>query len=469
MNFHAFYADAAPVVTCIVGAGDFGRSFIAQSERMALLETRIAVDLKAEAAAASLVAVGIPANRVKICTTAAEARAAWNAGDYLAVSDLAVVLDLPIDVVVEATGHPEAGARHARLAIEAGCHVAMVSKEVDSVIGPGLSAMAAARGIVSTPVDGDQPSLAIGLITWAETLGFDIIAAGKSSEYDFVLDSARETITSNGREIPVPGFGALAYLGDRDCAEIVAARSAGAAALQQRLVPDLCEMTVVANATGFLPDRSDFHAPIARIDELATIFALESEDGGLMGKPRSLDVFHCLRAPTEVSFAGGVFVVVRCTDEGTWRLLRDKGHIVSRSGSTAALYLPRHLLGLEAATSILDAKIHGMSSGARHPSHHADLVMMADIDLPAGHVLDMGGHHHVVEGASARMIPAAALTDETPAPFYLASNRRLKRAVKKGEPVRIGDIEIDETSELFSLRQRQDRHFFGEARITAPA
>ncbi|MCF3933595.1 flagellar biosynthesis protein FlgA [Acuticoccus sp. M5D2P5] len=461
MNYHAFYANADPVTTLIIGAGDFGRSFLAQSERMALLDTRVAVDLDAETAAAAFTAIGVDRARVRICTTAAEARAAWDAGHYIAASDLAVTLELPIDAVVEATGHPEAGARHARLAIEAGCHVAMVSKEVDSVVGPGLALMAKRNGVVSTPVDGDQPSLAIGLITWAETLGFEILAAGKSSEYDFVFDAARETITSNGREIAVAGFGAVERLGDRDVREIVATRSAIAAALPQRLVPDLCEMSIVANATGFLPDNPAFHAPIGRIDELPSLFALAG-DGGLLSGPRSLDVFHCLRAPTEVSFAGGVFVVVRCDDAATWKLLRDKGHVVSRDGSTAALYLPRHLLGLEAATSILDAKIHGMSGGAEDPQHTVDLVMVAETDLAAGTTLHMGGHHHLVDGTSAHMVPAAPLAAENPVPFYLASNRRLIRSVAKGEPVRFGDIEIDPASELLALRKLQDRHFFGE-------
>src|SRR5690606_34591883 len=104
---------------------------------------------------------------------------------------------------------------------------------------------------------------------------------------------------------------------------------------------------------------------------------------------RRLDVFHCLRLPSEVSFAGGVFVVVRCDNETTWAMLRDKGHVLSRSGRTAMLYLPRHLLGLEAATSVLEMALRGVSSGAHEPRHHADLVAHADADLPTGTVLTM--------------------------------------------------------------------------------
>ena len=91
--------------------------------------------------------------------TAEEAKAAWADEKYIAAADLGVVLGLPIDVVVEATGNPEAGARHGRMAIEAGRHLVLVSKEVDSVIGPYLTALARRQGKVVTPVDGDQPWL----------------------------------------------------------------------------------------------------------------------------------------------------------------------------------------------------------------------------------------------------------------------------------------------------------------------
>lgn len=61
------------------------------------------------------------------------------------------------------------------MAIEAGHHLVLVSKEVDSVIGPYLAHLARQRSKVVTPNDGDQPSLLIGLITWAQTLGFYFI------------------------------------------------------------------------------------------------------------------------------------------------------------------------------------------------------------------------------------------------------------------------------------------------------
>ena len=460
---HLDYFSAAqrPVETCVVGSGGFGRSFIAQGLRVPLMNVRVAVDIDAAVAARSFVAVGIAETEVAVCGSAGEAKAAWDAGKYIAAADLATVVGLPLDVVVEATGNPEAGARHGRLAIEAGHHLVLVSKEVDSVIGPYLTCLARARGKVVTPVDGDQPSLLIGLITWAETLGFEIIAAGKSSEYDFVFDEKIGVLTCNGKTHALPELAAHLALGELDAAEVAENRARVCAALPQRAVPDLCELLVVANSTGLVPDRADLHAPIARIPEVPSLFGAAVEEG-LLSREGVLDVFHCLRRPDEASFAGGVFVVVRCDDAETWKLLEEKGHLVSRDGKRAMIFNPRHLLGLEAATSVLEAVVLGRSCGAQSPRPHLDLVARASRPLSAGSVLSMGGHHHTIDSVTAELHPAKPLAAENAVPFYLAANRPLVRDVAAGALITLADIEIDPASELLALRRQQDEHFFGK-------
>ncbi|GAB1582684.1 NAD(P)H-dependent oxidoreductase [Phyllobacterium phragmitis] len=465
MNFHDYFAGATrPVEACIVGTGGFGRSFLAQGRHVFLMNVRIAVDIDSVTAAAALKSVGTEA--IAECRSPEEASRAWAEGYAIAAGDLAHVLHLPFDVLVEATGHPEAGARHAELAIEAGKHVALVSKEVDSVVGPGLAALAARKGRVVTPVDGDQPSLLIGLVTWAEVLGFEIICAGKSSEYDFVFDPETRTLTSNGVTIDAADFGDLIDLGQRDVAELAAARARAAAKLPQRAVPDLCELAVVSHSVDLVPDRPELHCPIARISEVPTFFSTR-EDGGLLQGERRMDVFHCLRLLGEVSFAGGVFVVIRCLDAASWDLLAGKGHILSRNGATAMVYLPRHLLGLEAATSVLEAGLKGFSSGARHPRPRFDIVAIADADLEAGTLLSASGHHHAIENVSAALVPAGPLEAGRPAPFYLAANRRLLRPAKAGSAIRLGDLAMED-SRLLDLRRQQDALFFERAYEAGP-
>jgi predicted homoserine dehydrogenase-like protein len=460
MNYHDYYAKAdRSVETCVVGTGGFGQSFLAQAQRVPLMNARIAVDLTAESAASGLRAAGIDPRKIQVCESARDAKTAWERGDYIATQDLACVSDLPFDVVVEATGQPQAAARHSLIAVEAEKHLALVTKELDSVVGPGLKALAAERGRIVTTVDGDQPSLLIGLATWAEVMGFHLIAAGKSSEYDFVFNPASRRLTSNERSAENVDLESHWALGGRDVGEILAARNNAIAGFPQRAVPDLCELMVVANATGLQPDRLDLHAPLARIHEVPTIFS-QRADGGILAGDRRLDVFHCLRKPDEISFAGGVFVIVRCDDPKSWDMLAQKGHIVSRTGANAMVFLPRHLLGLEAASSVLDAAIHRTSGyGSDYQPRH-DLIAVATEDLPAGRLLAMGGHHHTISGVTAEFRNAGPLTASAPAPFYLAADCRLTAPISKGQEIRMSDLELQQASDLMKLRREQDARFF---------
>ena len=459
MNYHSRYAGLRqPVETCLIGAGAFGVSFIAQSRATPLVSARIAVDVTAEAAGQALAAAGIPRGDIRLCATEAEARLAFGQGHAVAAATLETVMPLPFSLVVEATGHPEAGARHALAAIEARRHVLLVTKETDSVAGPMLAHLASEAGVGITPVDGDQPSLLIDLVTWAQTLGFRILAAGKSSEYDFVFDPATGLVTSNGQTASLPGLGEWWNPAARGIAQVAAAREAElATAFPLRAVPDLCEMCIVANVTGLTADRPGFHAPVARIPEVAGL--LRQGHGGLLGGEGRIDVFHHLRQADEASFAGGVFVIVACEDAGSWQVLAEKGHAVSADGRTAMIYLPRHLLGLEAATSILD--LAGLGQSAYGPAYrpHVDLVAVATRDLAAGEMLTAKGHHHTIDGVGAEIRTASPIADDRTAPYYLVANRQLARPVRAGEPVRISDLAVDSASPLLLLRERQDSVF----------
>ena len=460
MNYHTRYAGlSAPVSACLVGGGAFGQSFLAQARFITRLSARIAVDLSAEAAGRALEAAGFARADIRLCDTPAEARAAFGAGHAVAAGRLDTVIDLPFHILVEATGHPEAAAAHALAAIAAKRHVLLVTKETDSVAGPMLGKLARDNGVNITPVDGDQPSLLIDLVTWAETLGFDILCAGKSSEYDFVFDAASGRVVSNGVAADLPAMRDAWNAQGRNLRELAAARAGVlGAAFPLRTVPDLCEMALVANATGLDADTPPFHFPVARVPEVAALFSTSRAEGLLAGH-RRLDVFHHLRAPDEASFAGGVFVTVACQDRASWQVLAEKGHVVSADGGSAMIYLPRHLLGLEAATSILDLAGLGLSGYQDDYRPRVDLVAVTTADLPAGTVLTAKGHHHTIDGVAAELRPMSPLSADRSMPYYLAANRRLVRPLRAGEAIRLSDLEIAPGAALLDLRLRQDRHF----------
>lgn len=457
MNYHFRYAgicEALPV--CLAGGGAFGQSLLAQARHIPRLSLRIVVDLTCAQAGDALKAAGHAPDDIRSCRTEAEARLAWQSGKLIAADRLETVLALPFSLLVEATGHPEAAARHALAAVNAARHVLMVTKETDSVAGPMLARLARDKGVGIAPVDGDQPSLLIDLVTWAETLGFDILCAGKSSEYDFVFDQATGMVVSNGQAIAMPGLRDWWSAGSRSLRDVAQGRAALlGAAFPLHAVPDLCEMTLVANACRLAADSPPFHAPVARVPEVAALLSGDATHG-LLGGKRRLDVFHHLRAPDEASFAGGVFVTLRCQDAASWRMLADKGHAVAANGATAMIYLPRHLLGLEAATSILDLAGLGQTPYGVDYAPRADLAAVATQDLAAGTVLEAKGHHHTIAGVTGEMRPASPLAAGRITPYYLAANRRLARPVPAGAAIRLSDLDMEGDSALLSLRLMQD-------------
>ncbi|NQW91198.1 homoserine dehydrogenase [Curtobacterium sp. VKM Ac-2861] len=400
--------------------GGYGRTLLAQLRNVADMTPTVLVDPDGAGVESMLADLGI--------------------SDATVVPDLAGIDWSAIDVLVEATGRVAAGVAYAEAAIAHGVHVVMVSKEVETVAGVTLAATAAAAGVRYLPGDGDQPANLIRLVTWIERVGLDIVALGKSGEYDLVFDPTAGTVTQVDETIPAPGMADLLALGD-DLHATLAARADLVAPLKRRAAADHCEMTVVAQYTGYTADREDLHYPVVRTTELADVYAARA-DGGIIDRPGSLDVFSMLRLPDEASFGGGVFVVVRTGDPETWSLLAGKGHVVSRDGRYACVFWPYHLMGVETPLTIAAA-----ASGTATipvPRQSSVLAGRTAEPLTAGAAFQVAGHHHEVAGID----PVLLSDDDAPAgtaPFYLLGGARLVRDVPAGHLLTFDDLTgIDE-------------------------
>ncbi len=450
-----------PVKACLMGAGEFGASFLFQAQDMPHMEVPAVCTRTVQRAVEAYKQAGISESKIKICETAEEARKAYGDGFFVVSANFSILTGLPLDILVESSGAPESSAAAAEEAINNGMHVIMVSKETESVVGSILARKAKEKNLVYTTGDGDQPSLLIGLISWGRALGLNIVGAGKSSEYDFVYDPEEKKIICEGQKkiISSPGMADQWLMGKRPAAEVVAARASMLTELSMRSVPDLCEMMVVANATGLLPDNPVFHAPVARMSEMPDLFCPVA-DGGLFEQPGGrLDIFNCLRRPDEVSMAGGVFIIVECKDRKSWKVLEAKGHPVSRNGKYAAIYNPAHLLGVETGTSVLAAAIMGHATGGGNLRPLCDLHGRAAMDLKKGHILSMGGHHHTIDAVEAFIGKAEAVAPGSPLPFYLFSQLELVRDVSAGRVICYDDVRMPENSTLLRLRLEQDKVF----------
>jgi sorbitol-specific phosphotransferase system component IIA len=72
----------------------------------------------------------------------------------------------------------------------------------------------------------------------------------------------------------------------------------------------------------------------------------------------------------------------------------------------------------------------------------------ASVDLPAGTVLKMGGHHHDVTGVQAVLVTREAAPADI-APLYLAAHARLASDVKAGALLTLADL-ADYNDELLA-------------------
>src|SRR6201990_3643332 len=112
MNLHhlptARQAAGKPVRVALIGAGKFGSMFLAQVPHTPGLEVPVIVDLDRDRAREACRTVGWDDDRIKATTFTDDGARAIAGG--------------AMDVVVEATGNPAVGIRHARAAIAAGKH-----------------------------------------------------------------------------------------------------------------------------------------------------------------------------------------------------------------------------------------------------------------------------------------------------------------------------------------------------------
>jgi predicted homoserine dehydrogenase-like protein len=460
MNYETLFKAAKDktVRAAVVGAGEFGTSFIFQAMNVPGLAVPAVCNRTVQKGVSAYVNAGIPEERIRICESREEVKKAFDLGKFIVVGNGMLLMELPLDVLVEGTGNPEVGALYAEAAISNGMHVAMVSKEADSVVGPILFEKARKSGLVYTAVEGDQPSLLIGMVTWGRVLGLKTICAGKSSEYDFVYDPKEETVRCLEKVASVPGFSGLWQMGNRTAAEMYAKRAEMLSALPQHAVPDLCEMGIVCNATGLRPASETFFAPVARTDETPD-FLTTKAFGGLLEKPGVVDVVNCLRRPDEASMSGGVFIIVECRDKASWKVLSAKGHPMSRNGSSAMIYHPAHLLGVEAPLSVLAAALLGHATGGETVRPVCDLAGRATKSLKTGTVLKAVGHHHVIDGVEGILVDAFRAEGSNPVPYYMMDDATLIEDVAAGAVITCKNVRTSSGSVLWRLRREQDRYF----------
>ena len=416
-----------PVRIGMIGAGQMGTDVVAETRMMKGIRVVVAADLELDRAVGCY-EIGQVDDEVIIVNTAAEADAAVLAGKRVATRDYRVVTDMKtIDVMLDATGVPDIGARAALRAARSGQHLAMMNVEADITVGPILRWYAEKKGVIYALAAGDEPAACKELYDFANALGFTIVAAGKGKnnpldrhatpyDPDIVKEASRRGLSPNMLIEFIDGS------------------------------KTMIEMAAVSNATGLVPDVRGMHGPTTDRDHLNQTFAL-IKDGGVLNQTGVVDFGVGKVAP-------GVFLIVR-TDHPRLReamILRDMGN-----GPYYTLFRPFHLCSIEVPLTCALMVIENKSNMEPMDKLYSEVFAVAKRDLLPGEFLDgIGGETFFSLIDTYEQAKAECLL-----PSGLAKGARLIQPVNKDTPITCTDVEIKRNTVL-ELRELQDRWFAGE-------
>ena len=299
-----------------------------------------------------------------------------------------------IDIVIDATGNPAAGIRHALAAFAHGKHVVMVNVEADALAGPLLARRAREAGVVYSLAYGDQPALICEMVDWCRAAGFAVVAAGKGTKYlPEYHASTPDTVW------PYYGFSP----------ERVAAGDFNARMFNSFLdgTKSAIEMAAVANATGLTPAPDGLAFPPCGVDDLPRILR-PADEGGRLHHAGQVEVISSLERdgrPVFRDLRWGVYVTFRAGEEAgedyVRRCFGEYGFSTDPSGRYSAMYKPYHAIGLELGISVASVGLRGEPTGAPI-AWHGDVVATAKRDLAAGETLDGEGGYTVYGKLAAR-------------------------------------------------------------------
>ncbi|NQV98060.1 MAG: Gfo/Idh/MocA family oxidoreductase [Rhodospirillales bacterium] len=436
-----------PVRVIVIGAGKFGTMFLSQARLTPGIHVLGIADLSVKRAKSALASTGWPAEQYA-ATSAAKALAQGTT--FLTEDADRLIQAGGVDVVIEATGVPEAGVHHALAAIERGRHVVMVNVEADVLCGPLLAAKAKRAGVVYTMAYGDQPALICEQVDWARSIGLEVIAAGKGTLYQPEFHAST----------PDTVWGHYGLTEER-------ARQSGMNAKMFNSFLDGTksgiEMAAVANATGLTPAPGGLTFPACEVGELASRL-IPDTDGGTLHHKGQVEVVSSRGRDgndLENDLRWGVYVTFAAPTDYVKNCFADYGLITDTSGTYSALWRPYHLIGLELGVSVAYAALLNQPTGSAD-AFRGDVVATAKRDLQKGEMLDGEGGFAVW----GRLMVANDSLSLGAIPIGLAHGVKLKNTIKEGQIITWADVDMGsdiESSIAYKTRREMEQTFKPES------
>ena len=405
-----------PLRVGLVGAGQMGRGFAAQLLRMPGISLSAVLDVDRSRAEEALTQSGLKPSAAS--TTDAAVRAIEN-GESVALAGIDELGALPLDVVVEATGVPDVGARVALESVLSGKGIATLNVESDVTIGRLMATVAEKAGAIYSVCRGDEPVETKILVDYARDLSLDVICAGKGKNNPLDVYATPESLAERAR---------TKQMNPKMLCSFVDGSKA------------MIEMAALANTTGLGVSTRGMHGPPSTVPTLHQTFALK-EDGGVLDKAGVVDYCTGPVAP-------GVFVVVRTEDP---YVHHEMTYLQMGDGPYFALYRPYHLASIEAPLTVYEIALdHRPSLVAEHWT--AEVGAVSKRPLAAGEKIDgVGGM--MVRGL---IDDAGDFARDNAVPLGVLAGATLRHDVPVDHLLTYDDVELDEDSKIVQLRRMQD-------------
>src|SRR4051794_13901198 len=406
-----------PLRVGLVGAGQMGTGLAAQLLRMPGITLSAVLDVQKERAEDALGQAGITPDPADDVDKAAQAIERGGSVALTAIDDPG---GLPLDIVVEATGVPDVGARIAVEGLAAGINVATLTVESDVPVGGYMAQLAEESTALYSVCRGDEPVETKILVDYARDLNFEVICAGKGKNNPLDPYATPESLTERAA-------------GKQMNPKMLTSFVDGSKAM--------IEMASLANTTGLGVSKRGMHGPASTVPTLHQTFALK-EDGGILDRAGVVDYCTGPVAP-------GVFVVVRTEDP---YVHHEMTYLQMGDGPYFALYRPYHLASIEAPLTVFEMALDGRASlTAEHWT--AEVGAMSKRPLKAGELVDgVGGS--MVRGL---IDDADDFARDGAVPLGVLAGARLKRDLPVDHLLTHDDVELDESSLIVALRRLQEQ------------
>ncbi len=416
-------AAGKPVRIGIIGAGEMGTDLVTAVAHMPGVEIAAIADRRLAGAMPAIEIAGYDADKGAICETSLQMISAIEK-NRIAITRSAgdVVSNDLVDVVIDATGRPAAGAEIGLSAIENGKHLIMMNVEADVTIGPYLKKQAQKQGVVYTVGAGDEPSSTIELINFVTAMGYPVVAAGKGKNNAFNVEATPDDYREEAER---------RNMNPRMLVEFVDGSKT------------MVEMCCIANATGLVPDKPGMHGPDCSLEELQDVLC-PVEDGGILSQK------GCVDFTVGKGVAPGIFVIAEMSHP---RIRERMNDLHLGPGPYYRFYRPYHLTSLEVPLSAARAVLYGAADMQPMDRPVAEVCALAKRDLKKGEKLDFIGEYCYRSWA----MRADEARLERAIPVGLLENGIVKQDIAKGTLLTRHNCDIDVTSILYKMRAEQDR------------